>query len=224
MGNILNLVKINYRNIKPISKELILTIIFFVVASTINPMFLNMMIPVIVLKLSHEVIMYENKNSINNLIGYLPVTRSEYVLSKFIVVLINLVIGISIFTICYFVSKNYTSLGTILLDYRLMLSAGVFSSLLGMSLLIPCILQFGYIKGRIISILIIVTSILLPTGILTGEWMISIVDVSGSKFVGIVELLNRIGLPVISIVIGSVVIVLSLILSRKIYENKEFFN
>lgn len=214
MSNIINLLKLNYTNLKAIKNTVLLSCVLFTIAGIANPMFLSMLPGLIVFNMTYQTIAYEDMHGIDNLIGYLPVTRNEYVMSKYIGIIINMMVGIVAFSLCYFIGKYILGSGENLLPYDLMISISIVSSVCGICAIIPCILKMGMVKGRMIGTVLMILAMMVPS------LLISLAEETDIAMTIMIKLSN-IGIPMISSGISVVVLVLSYVISLKIYENKE---
>ncbi|WP_024621454.1 ABC-2 transporter permease [Metaclostridioides mangenotii] len=100
MNNVMNITKLSYTNLWSMRKMLV-SILIFIPISALNLFILNMIIPITVYNFTYQVMAYEDKDSIDTLISYLPVTKKEYILSRYVLAFINLLIGITFFTLGY---------------------------------------------------------------------------------------------------------------------------
>lgn len=214
MNNIINLVKMSYSNFNAVKKTLMLSIGIFAVISIFNPTFLNMLIGMAVYSSVYQVMAYEDTYGIDNLIGYVPVTRDEYVISRYVLSFINIIIGSCICIICYYIASKYSPEQNLILDYRFTLYTGVTSAILLVSVSIPLVLKFGVIESRIISTIILLSIIMVPA------FAASSLDETG-VLNDIIIKMNEIGMPTIFIILNILIVVISYLISKNVYNKKE---
>lgn len=214
MNNIINLVKMSYSNFNAVKKTLMLSIGIFAVISIFNPTFLNMLIGMAVYSSVYQVMAYEDTYGIDNLIGYVPVTRDEYVISRYVLSFINIIIGSCICIICYYIASKYSPEQNLILDYRFTLYTGVTSAILLVSVSIPLVLKFGVIESRIISTIILLSIIMVPA------FAASSLDETG-VLNDIIKKMNEIGMPTIFIILNILIVVISYLISKNVYNKKE---
>ena len=224
MNNVMNITKLSYSNLWSMRKMLVLSILIFIPIGALNNLILNMIIPLTVYNFTYQVMAYEDKDSIDTLISYLPVTKQEYILSRYILALTNLLIGIVFFTLGYMfilMLKKYSFIFGIQLDiinfgiqttYLQQGALGVISATFAISALIPFLIKFGSIKGRYISTFVILI-------FLFGALLVQ-VDINNVIMQTLMSISN-INLILFTILITIVVIAISYIFSKTMYKTKE---
>ena len=205
MKNIINLVKMSYSNLNAVKSILLISIILFIVGSIINPIFLNMLIGIIVYQMTYKVIAYEESYGIDYLIASLPVTKKEYITSRYIFGLTSTIISILIFTVTYRLVLTFSSKSYDIIDFKTMLTVGIASSIILVSVLIPSILKFGIVKGRVFITIV----------------GLSIVMAEEKEAMIFLSKINEIGIGTIFLIVSVVVMIISYIISQKIYRNKQ---
>ncbi|MEG1310795.1 MAG: ABC-2 transporter permease [Romboutsia sp.] len=214
MKNIINLVKMNYSNLNAVKKMIILPLVIFVPVSVINPMFLNMLIGVIFFNITQTVIAYEDSYGIDTLIGYLPVKRSEYVISRYVSGILNIGIATCIFIICYYLADKYSTDNWTLLPYGITLGIAITAAITGLAIIIPCILKFGAVKGRTIVTLLMIIVLMIPA-------ILSQVLVENKILESVLIKLNTLSMPLIFVGINIIILTVSYMITQRLYVKKE---
>lgn len=214
MKNIINLVKMSYSNLNAVKSILLISIIIFIAGSVINPIFLNMLIGIIVYQMTYQVIAYEESYGIDYLIASLPVTKKEYITSRYIFGLTSTIISILIFTVTYRLVLTFSSKLYDIIDFKTMLTVGIASSIILVSVLIPSILKFGIVKGRVFITIVGLSIVMAPASLISAMAEEKEAMIFLSK-------INEIGIGTIFLVVSVVVLIISYITSQKIYKNKQ---
>ena len=214
MKNIINLVKMSYSNLNAVKSILLISIILFIVGSIINPIFLNMLIGIIVYQMTYQVIAYEESYGIYYLIASLPVTKKEYITSRYIFGLTSTIISILIFTVTYRLVLTFSSKSYDIIDFKTMLTVGIASSIILVSVLIPSILKFGIVKGRVFITIVGLSIVMAPASLISAMAEEKEAMIFLSK-------INEIGIGTIFLIVSVVVMIISYIISQKIYRNKQ---
>lgn len=214
MKNIINLVKMSYSNLNAVKSILLISIILFIAGSIINPIFLNMLIGIIVYQMTYQVIAYEESYGIDYLIASLPVTKKEYITSRYIFGLTSTIISILIFTVTYRLVLTFSSKLYDIIDFKTMLTVGIASSIILVSVLIPSILKFGIVKGRVFITIVGLSIVMAPASLISAMAEEKEAMIFLSK-------INEIGIGTIFLIVSVVVMIISYIISQKIYRNKQ---
>lgn len=214
MKNIINLVKMSYSNLNAVKSILLISIIIFIAGSVINPIFLNMLIGIIVYQMTYQVIAYEESYGIDYLIALLPVKKKEYITSRYIFGLTSIIISILIFTVTYRLVLNFSSQSNNIMDFKTMLIIGITSSIVLVSVLIPSILKFGIVKGRVFITVVGLFIVMAPASLISAM-------VEEKEAMIFLSKINEIGISTIFLVVSVVVLIISYITSQKIYKNKQ---
>lgn len=214
MGNTMKLVNLSYSNLNSIKKMTFIPVIIFVAVSIVNPIFLNMLIPLLCLNISQTLTSYEDTYGINYLISYIPVRRKEYVASRYVIGIINILISVCIFVLCYYLATKIPSNSGKLLDYKLTLGVGITVGIIGMSAMIPCVLKFGAVKGRMFMTFLVIGIVMLPTIVFSIAQEVEFMKV-------ILEKLSLINVSILLIIINILIIYISYLVSKNLYCKKE---
>lgn len=213
MNNIINLTKMSFTNLKSVYKQIWFIWIVWIGVAIFNPFFLNMLFGLSILLTLYQVMAYEDNNGINYLISFLPVKRSEYVISRYLLGIGSLLLSIIVIYIVHLVSTQINPLKEV--PIKILLPISITSAILAMSVIIPLVLKFGINKGRVFMSIIIMVIAMAPISI------ISDISKNPKMIDNIMNIINNIGLPIIAILINIVMILISICISIKLYQNKE---
>lgn len=215
MSNIINLMKLSFNNFLSIKKSVLLLIICFSIAAATNPAFSVMLIGMITYVIAYQTMAYEDSYGINYLISYLPVTKKEFVLSRYLFNLVMMVIACLYYTVLYLFSKqfNIAQVNGINLDYKSILYAGIFISVLLISVCIPLLLKFGIVKGRTMMTLVFMVIIIIPSFTFVHE--------SSNEIISLSEKIASINGDLLLFIVSIICLSISYIITCKIYNKKE---
>lgn len=213
MNNIINLTKMSFTNLKSVYKQIWFIWIVWIGVAIFNPFFLNMLFGLSILLTLYQVMAYEDNNGINYLISFLPVKRSEYVISRYLLGIGSLLLSIIVIYIVYLVSTQINPLKEV--PIKILLPISITSAILAMSVIIPLVLKFGINKGRVFMSIIIMAIAMAPISI------ISDISKNPKMIDNIMNIINNIGMPIIVIIINIVMILISIFISIKLYQHKE---
>lgn len=213
MNNIINLTKMSFTNLKSVYKQIWFIWIVWIGVDILNPFFLNMLFGLSILLTLYQVMAYEDNNGINYLISFLPVKRSEYVISRYLLGIGSLLLSIIVIYIVHLVSTQINPLKEV--PIKILLPISITSAILAMSVIIPLVLKFGINKGRVFMSIIIMAIAMAPISI------ISDISKNPKMIDNIMNIINNIGLPIIVSIINIVMILISIFISIKLYQHKE---
>lgn len=213
MNNIINLTKMSFTNLKSVYKQIWFIWIVWIGVAIFNPFFLNMLFGLSILLTLYQVMAYEDNNGINYLIAFIPVKRSEYVISRYLLGIGSLLLSTIVIYIVYLVSIKINPLKEIPIEILLPIS--ITSAILAMSIIIPLVLKFGINKGRVFMSIIIMIITMTPI------YIISDISKNPKMIDNIMNIINNIGIPIIAILINIVIILISVFISIKLYQSKE---
>ena len=92
---------------------------------------------------------------------------------------------------------------------------GVISSVISISSIIPIVIKFGVTKGRLIVLIIFMLIVGLPMGI------VGILGEEPQILKLALSMVDRFGLPLIVLLLSFVILLISIIISLKLYNKKE---
>lgn len=213
MNNIINLTKMSFTNLKSVYKQIWYIWIIWIGIAIYNPSFLNILLGMSVLLTVYQVMAYEDHNNINYLISYLPVKRKEYVLSRYLLGIVSILLASILLCIVYFVSTKINPQQEMSLD--ILLPTSIISAILSMSVIIPLVLKFGINKGRLFMTMIVVLLSTLPVSIMSE------ISKDSKTLETIMNAINTLGIPVITVVTSVIILLISIAISINLYKNKE---
>lgn len=212
MENIINLTKMSLNNLSSIIKTILIVIIVWIGIAMINQAFFYIIFGMGTYLLLMQVMSYEDTYGIDNLIAKLPVSKNEYVISRYVLGIIISVIFMVLSVLIYSILNSILELD---LTLGIFILIGFVTSMLAISVIIPVILKFGINKGRMVITILTVLMVVVPTGIMTSIWdnkefMYKIMDIAGN-----------IGIPFILIISSILILIISIIISLRVYKSKE---
>ena len=213
MNNVINLTKMSFTNLKSVYKHIWYIWIVWIGVAIYNPFFLNILLGMSVLLTLYQVMAYEDHNNIDYLISYLPVKRKDYVLSRYLLGIVSILLSSILLCIVYFISIKITSSQEISLN--LLLPTSITSAILSMSVIIPLVLKFGINKGRVFMSIIVMVVSTVPVSIMSG------ISQNSKTIDSIMNLINNLGMPIITVIINVFIILISTVISINLYKNKE---
>lgn len=163
MNNIINLTKLSWNNFLSIKKMTLLIVVAFSVAAFANSQFILMLIGMVTYVIAYQTIAYEESYKINYLISYLPVTKKQYIVSRYIFNLLSVFIGCLLFSVIYYICIKLNMPSVENIDYKMNLYIGIISSVTLICILNPVIFYFGVEKGRLAIMLIFMLLVLIPS-------------------------------------------------------------
>ena len=213
MNNIINLTKMSFTNLKSVYKQIWYIWIIWIGIAIYNPSFLNILLGMSVLLTVYQVMAYEDHNNINYLISYLPVKRKEYVLSRYLLGIVSILLASILLCIVYFVSTKINPQQEMSLD--ILLPTSIISAILSMSVIIPLVLMFGINKGRLFMTMIGIVVSTVPVS------KMSEISKDSKILETIMNAINTLGIPVITVVTSVIILLISIAISINLYKNKE---
>ena len=213
MNNIINLTKMSLINLKAVYKQIYYIWIIWIGIAIFNPFFLNILLGISVLLTLYQVMAYEDNNNVDYLISYLPVKKSEYVISRYLFGIISILLSLIVIVGVYFISISINPAEKMPLD--LLLPTSIISAVLSVAVIIPLVLKFGINKGRVFMSIIVMVISTIPVSI------VSKLNENPDIINNIMSIISKIGLPILSIILSIVALLISIFISLKLYINKE---
>lgn len=210
MNNIINLTRLSWNNFLSVKKMTLLVIVAFSISSFVNPQFLLMLMGIITYVIAYQTIAYEEMHKVNYLISYLPVTKKEYVISRYIFSILSVVIACIAFTVIYFICAKFNLSSIANIDYKINLSLGIVSSITLISILNPVIFHFGVEKGRLAMMFLFGFLVMLPS-------MVKDIDLISE----VISKISSLNVDFLVILYTVAVLFISYLISKNIYERKE---
>ncbi len=213
MSNVINLTKMSFTNLKSVYKQIWFVWVIWIGIAIYNQFFLNILAGMSVLLTLYQVMAYEDNNNIDYLIAYLPVKRNEYVLSRYLLGIVSVLLSTILICIVYFISTKINSSNIIKLE--ILLPTSITSALLSISIVIPLVLKFGINKGRIFMTVIVMLVNTIPASIVSE--IINNPNITDT----IMNIINSFGMPLLTIIINVFILLISIFISINLYKNKE---
>ena len=213
MSNVIYLTKMSFTNLKSVYKQIWYIWIIWIGVAIYSPFFLNILLGMSVLLTVYQVMAYEDHNNIDYLISYLPVKRNEYVLSRYLLGIVSILLASILLCIVYFVSIKINDLQGISLN--LLLPTSITSAILSMSVIIPLVLKFGINKGRVFMSIIVILVSTMPLSLMSD------ISQDSKTLETIMNIINSVGMPLITVVINIIILLVSIGISINLYKNKE---
>lgn len=183
-----------------------ISVLFFAISVTDSENILFTLVSVVLISLIPITInAYDEQFRWNLFEAALPISRKTVAFEKYALLLILVLPVTAIYSLIGFILNDF-SFKEFLFNWSVMLFTGIITP----SVTIPILLKFGYIKSRVITIVVI---ILFAAG---GASAASIVDLAKIPT-------NISGpVPLILIFVSAVIAVISYLISNAIYAKKEF--
>ncbi len=211
MRNIMNLVNLSFNNFLSIKKMALFIVVAFGAASLVNPGFSSMLVGMITYVIAYQTMAYEDSYGIDYMIAHLPVTRNEYVISRYIFGIITIVGSGILCSLIFFISKKMNLVDLTGIDYKMILYIGIISAVVLISILIPVLLYFGMKKGRMAIIFIFMVIVMIPSLVIN--------DIETAM--NILNKLSEMNINLLSGVLTIVILLISYFITRFLYEKKE---
>ncbi len=212
MNNIINLTKLSILNLKSVSKQMVMVLVIWGGISIANPNFLTIFLGMGVYMIIYQIMAYEDMAGIDNLISTIPVKRTEYVISRYIIGAITSMLVIIITVILYSISPTVNKNE---MPLNMLLITGLTISALSNSIIIPITMKMGINKGRLFTICL---TLLLSMGPAMLFGYLKEKSEFGEK---LIEFISNMNMYVALIGMNSVMIIISIICAIKFYKGKE---
>ena len=213
MSNVINLTKMRFTNLKSVYKQIWFVWVIWIGIAIYNPFFLNILVGMSVLLTLYQVMAYEDHNNIDYLIAYLPVKRNEYVLSRYLLGVVSILLSTILICIVYFISTKINSSN--IMQLEILIPTSITSALLSISIVIPLVLKFGINKGRMFMTIIVMLVNTVPVSI------VSEISNNPKMIDSIMNVVNSFGMPLLTIIINAFIVLISIFISINLYKNKE---
>ncbi|MBO3443996.1 ABC-2 transporter permease [Clostridium sp. CCUG 7971] len=212
MNNIANLTKMSFLNLKSVFKQIAFVLVIWTAVAIYNQYFLNILFGFIILMTLYQVMVYEDMNGIDNLISVLPVKKNEYVMSRYLFgAIIILLTGIFLIVVYNIGNK----INPIDIPLKAFLGMGITSAIFATSFIIPTVLKFGANKIRVFM----AVAFMLMIGMVSG--IMEILSKTPDILVKITNIIDATGISLILITLNIAVLIISILVSIKVYKNKE---
>lgn len=211
MRNIMNLVNLSFNNFLSIKKMALFIIVAFGAASLVNPQFSIMLMGITTYVIAYQTMAYEDSYGIDHMISYLPVTKNEYIISRYIFSIITIVATCILFSVLYFISGKMNIAEVATIDYKTSLGIGIISAITLVSILIPILLYFGMKNGRMAMILIFMAVVMIPSMLLEDSKVVA----------DIIAKLSEININLLGGIFAIGILLISYFVTRYLYMKKE---
>lgn len=200
MKNIINLINIHFTNMYSIRKSILIILAVGVFIAVTNTNMLSYMGSMYIILTCYNTSISEEKSKMNYLIKSLPIKAWEFILSKFLYVMINTFIAIGITSITSLFLKDVN------FDITYVLLSIFLVGFITMILIIPITLIIGFEKGKVLLTLVIVIVVLTSMSFDSVSNNINLSNI-------LIKLIVSIGFIILSLV--------SLSITSYLYEKKE---
>lgn len=211
MKNIMNLVNLSFNNFLSVKKMALFILVAFGGVSLINPSFSTMLMGMITYVIAYQTMAYEDSYGIDYMISHLPVTKNEYVISRYIFCIFTIVGASILCSLIFFISNKANLVDLSGIDYKMILYIGIISAVVLVSVLIPVLLYFGMKKGRMAMIFIFMIIVMIPS--LAVNDMQSVIK--------ILNKLSEVNINLFSGVFAISILFISYFITKFLYEKKE---
>lgn len=211
MRNIMNLVNLSFNNFLSVKKMALFILVAFGAASLVNPSFSTMLMGMMTYVIAYQTMAYEDSYGIDYMISHLPVTKNEYVISRYIFCIITIVGASILCSLIFFISNIVNLVDLSGFDYKIILYIGIISAVTLVSVLIPVLLYFGMKKGRMAMIFIFMIIVMIPS--------LAIDDMQ--TVINILNKLSEININLFSGILTILMLLISYFITRFLYEKKE---
>lgn len=211
MNTMINLIKLHYTSILAMKKSIliILALAAFVSISNVDGTMIPFSAGLIIMMLNYNTLAYEDKSKSNFLIYSLPVKPQQYILSKYIFGVLNILIAMffgdlvfNIFKVMNMMGSNSTALAEV--NFTVFI-VGIFT----VAVVIPIALIAGFNKARIILIFLALLPVCFSDKILKAVSYIDLPNLSDSTFTFIV------------VALGIILIIISYFITSNLYAKKD---
>lgn len=200
MKKIMNLVKLQFINIYSVRKSLLMIVLLGIFIALTNKNMLSYIGGLYIMITCYTTAAYEEKSKMDYLIKSLPINSKDFILSKIIFVMINTVIAIILTYILSIVTlSNPDNLKVAVITVLLM-------GVLTMTIIIPMALIFGFQKGKIFMIILL----MIPLSV-----SMEIMDLIPTSF------LTNLKLGVVGVIFSIIMILVSFFVTTELYSKKE---
>ncbi|UPA31989.1 ABC-2 transporter permease [Terrisporobacter glycolicus] len=211
MKNIMNLVNLSFNNFLSVKKMALFILVAFGGASLINPSFSTMLMGMITYVIAYQTMAYEDSYGIDYMISHLPVTKNEYVISRYIFCILTIVGASMLCSLIFFISNKANLVDLSGIDYKMILYIGIISAVVLVSVLIPVLLYFGMKKGRMAMIFIFMIIVMIPS--FAVDDMQSVIK--------ILNKLSEVNINLFSGIVTILILFISYFITKFLYEKKE---
>lgn len=211
MRNIMNLVNLSFNNFLSVKKMALFILVAFGGASLVNPSFSTMLMGMMTYVIAYQTMAYEDSYGIDYMISHLPVTKNEYVISRYIFCIITIVGASILCSLIFFISNKVNLVNLSGIDYKMILYIGIISAVTLVSVFIPVLLYFGMKKGRMAMVFIFMIIVMIPSFVIDDMQTV----------INILNKLSEININLFSGILTILMLLISYFITRFLYEKKE---
>lgn len=211
MRNIMNLVNLSFNNFLSVKKMALFILVAFGGASLVNPSFSTMLMGMMTYVIAYQTMAYEDSYGIDYMISHLPVTKNEYVISRYIFCIITIVGASILCSLIFFISNKVNLVDLSGIDYKMILYIGIISAVTLVSVFIPVLLYFGMKKGRMAMVFIFMIIVMIPSFVIDDMQTV----------INILNKLSEININLFSGILTILMLLISYFITRFLYEKKE---
>ena len=211
MRNIMNLVNLSFNNFYAVKKMIVFVVAIFAAVSVINPSFSTMLMGMLTYIIAYQTMAYEDSYGIDYMISHLPVTKNQYVISRYIFCIFTIVGASILCSLIFFISNQVNLVDLSGIDYKMVLYIGIISAVILVSVSTPVLLYFGMKKGRMAMIFIFMIIVMIPSLIVND--MQSVIKIL-NKF-------SEVNINLFSGILTILILFISYFITKFLYEKKE---
>lgn len=213
MNNMINLIKLHYSSIVALKKTALVVFVLAVIAvlSKADGSMLPFGAGLIIMILNYNTLVYEDNSKSSFLIYSLPVKPKEYILSKYLFGIMNLIITLIFANLTYIVLNMMNVITSTDIPMGVLNVSIIIIGIVVVDILMPIALIVGFNKARIILLLLAIGPVCLSNAL--------------------ASLISNIGFPKIHIslgmielsaaIFGIIISVVSYLITAKLYEQKD---
>lgn len=212
MSNIIKLTKMSLYNLTSVFKQIGLILGVWAVVAFVNPMFNNILLGMGIFMIVYQLMAYEDMAGIDNLIASLPVKKSEYVLSRYLVGALTSIMVIILVVVIYYTSPSPEKME---FPVQILLMAGLTIAVISNSIMIPITIKWGINKGRLFTMAL---TVLIGMG---PAFLLEYVGEKSASMENIIAFINSLDMTTVVISVNVAILLISIFFSIKLYKTKE---
>lgn len=211
MNNIVNLTKCYIETIITMKNQVILILASALILGIFQEGFIVYGAGAAVMVLVNQVLTNEDISGVNFLIATLPVSKKEYVISRYMGGLISVLVGAVLVTGAYLIVYMFSD-RELTLSYIYFLIPAIISAIIIVSINIPVFLKYGALNGRVVLTLVNMAGLFLPILIVEKISTMNVLSIFTS---------NDNILVLFIILVAMLILYISYCISLNLYNKKE---
>lgn len=211
MNNIVNLTKCYIETIITMKNQVILILGSALILGIFQEGFIVYGAGAAVMVLVNQVLTNEDISGVNFLIATLPVSKKEYVISRYMGGLISVLVGVVLVTGAYLIVDMFSD-RELTLSYIYFLIPAIISAIIIVSINIPVFLKYGALNGRLVLTLVNMAGLFLPILIVEKISTMNVLSIFTS---------NDNILVLFIILVAMLILYISYCISLNLYNKKE---